>query len=1122
MNSSSSLAMADTPLAFCVVCGAQRDDLRLRNSGLKCPECVGKRANKMWSRQQKAQVEQFFLHHRPSFSTGLTSGDLSVTLSTSGTTGAVGSLGPDDGSGHVSRTTGGGSGVSSSAAFYTTHQRRTRASAARTDSAEAPSLHESDASAVIPLYNALGTEDSSPPHTATEEDLTENTTTVNTPSGVLEGMSSRVVSCKAAVRPGETSVWPDGLDPATESSLHPLVEMAMPFLRTPSRRATPYEEHPRDCPSAPLNGPTAASGGGRRIPPHPPSRTANRDAHHRNVHTESRSGPGAEHPPQGLSEVDRVGAHPAQSTSVWYCDPNSAGGAGEESGTPRDPPDGTHNHQLTTEDVRSGGPLTSHECESSWLAGHATDVDSFAYHVPEAPRDGDAGACPSGASSVGSHHGMSTTSRRELGRGVAGAASSAPAGARAAVSGPTGRRTTVTFHCSREGPTAVLPSSSSPKSRAPTTSTAQLDPQEAPSTQRNGTATSSVAEGSTTPMCQARGKAPHAHRQRGCNHLASTLEFSNGSSSRQGGGSASTTVQSSHHPMEENALQGTNSASPLSGSFLNRVDESAEEKDDDTGTDSCSLDNLLSHSESTATVTIDDLRVIVSRKMNGGKRSSLSVSFPVPQDDGVAASNHEGPGDASSILSRDVVVLIKVVMRSGCTEFPLVVLDCHLLSEVQPVLKAVALLGATSLPPLPSMNLTSLDTDVVLAEVELFINAVMRNPFFVRHPAFVQLLQLEWLLRPPVVAPAPAATPSPATLTQATLNALRHGSTSSSSHRVLQRTDSMLSIQSTRTSAMRRRRLDAITNGDLGHAQLGNVLGRGSFGTVYLGLVNTQCGSLMVAVKVVHVVDEENLRALQEEEEVLRRAKHRGIIQGIGSHYFPEKQELHIYTEYIECGTIHSMVKRFGSMPLLTIQSYMIQILRAIAYLHSVGIVHGDIKGENILVTKNGRVKVTDFGCWNAMNTASSTNRNDEGSGHSTGSTPNSLLPVGTPLWMSPEVINGAAPDAAADIWAVGCVGIEMLDRPLWRFEGQNLNPFVLLYRVGSSGTPPHGLPTRAEVAERFPQAVAAPEREGFLCYVDFLEKCFVLDPTERWGAAQLLEHLFIRTPLGRNLRWEV
>lgn len=92
--------------------------------------------------------------------------------------------------------------------------------------------------------------------------------------------------------------------------------------------------------------------------------------------------------------------------------------------------------------------------------------------------------------------------------------------------------------------------------------------------------------------------------------------------------------------------------------------------------------------------------------------------------------------------------------------------------------------------------------------------------------------------------------------------------------------------------------------------------------------------------------------------------------------------------EYVESGSLDSLIKKFGKFPENLVAIYIHQVLQGLVYLHKQGVTHRDIKGANILTTKDGIVKLADFGVATKL----------------TGSEINNSA-VGTPYWMAPEVI---------------------------------------------------------------------------------------------------------------------
>ena len=149
---------------------------------------------------------------------------------------------------------------------------------------------------------------------------------------------------------------------------------------------------------------------------------------------------------------------------------------------------------------------------------------------------------------------------------------------------------------------------------------------------------------------------------------------------------------------------------------------------------------------------------------------------------------------------------------------------------------------------------------------------------------------------------------------------------------------------------------------------------------------------------------------------------------------------------YCENGSLHSIAKNFGRFPENLVALYMSQVLQGLQYLHDQGVIHRDIKGANILTTKQGLVKLADFGV----------------ASRTTGLHESSV--VGTPYWMAPEVIELSGATTASDIWSLGCTVIELLDgKPPYH----KLQPMPALFRIVNDDHPP--LPQGASPVRKSP-----------------------------------------------------
>ena len=302
--------------------------------------------------------------------------------------------------------------------------------------------------------------------------------------------------------------------------------------------------------------------------------------------------------------------------------------------------------------------------------------------------------------------------------------------------------------------------------------------------------------------------------------------------------------------------------------------------------------------------------------------------------------------------------------------------------------------------------------------------------------------------------------------------------------RTPQRTDSIVSTRQTNgnsgparagkaSAAPRPPRKDSNTpkpaqDAELKDYQLGDCLGKGAFGSVFRAL-NMGTGET-VAVKQIKLADlpKSELRVITLEIDLLKNLDHPNIVKYHG--FVKSSESLNIILEYCENGSLHSISKNFGKFPENLVGLYMSQVLHGLLYLHEQGVIHRDIKGANILTTKQGLVKLADFGV--ATRTTSL----------------HESTVVGTPYWMAPEVIELSGATTASDIWSLGCTVIELLDgKPPYH----KLQPMHALFRIVNDDHPP--LPEGASPVVR-----------------DFLMQCFQKDHNLRVSARKLLKHPWI------------
>lgn len=126
-----------------------------------------------------------------------------------------------------------------------------------------------------------------------------------------------------------------------------------------------------------------------------------------------------------------------------------------------------------------------------------------------------------------------------------------------------------------------------------------------------------------------------------------------------------------------------------------------------------------------------------------------------------------------------------------------------------------------------------------------------------------------------------------------------------------------------------------------------------------------------------------------------------------------EGQTYYIVMEFIEGQDLKKIIKELGAMPLERVLKLTTQICAGIGYAHRSGLVHADVKPQNILVTKQDVVKVTDFGIAQVLSDTQPQQRAE--------------VVWGSPHYFAPEQAKGEPPSPSSDVYAIGIVMFEML-----------------------------------------------------------------------------------------------
>ncbi|KAJ7619432.1 kinase-like domain-containing protein [Roridomyces roridus] len=193
-------------------------------------------------------------------------------------------------------------------------------------------------------------------------------------------------------------------------------------------------------------------------------------------------------------------------------------------------------------------------------------------------------------------------------------------------------------------------------------------------------------------------------------------------------------------------------------------------------------------------------------------------------------------------------------------------------------------------------------------------------------------------------------------------------------------------------------------------------LGAGSFGNVYKG---NYLGIDVAIKEVLPSTEYDVAKYFEREWRLMKETRHPNCCLYIGLSRAPEPDNrIFIISEFIDNGNlrvyIHDKSKPF---PWRLRLSFATDIARALAYLHARKCIHRDLKGENLLVTSNGRLKLTDFGF------ARIAARNDDESKR--------LTFCGTDSYMSPEILLGDEFDLPTDIFSLGVIFCEIAARKL-------------------------------------------------------------------------------------------
>lgn len=246
-------------------------------------------------------------------------------------------------------------------------------------------------------------------------------------------------------------------------------------------------------------------------------------------------------------------------------------------------------------------------------------------------------------------------------------------------------------------------------------------------------------------------------------------------------------------------------------------------------------------------------------------------------------------------------------------------------------------------------------------------------------------------------------------------------------------------------------------------------IGEGSTGVVCIA--REKHSGRQVAVKMMDLRKQQRRELLFNEVVIMRDYRHQNVVEMYRSALVEE--ELWVIMEYLQGGALTHIVSetRLNEEQIATVCE---GVLQALSYLHSQGVIHRDIKSDSILLTLDGRIKLSDFGFCAQISKE----------------VPKRKSLVGTPYWMAPEVIAKTPYGTEVDIWSLGIMVVEMVDGEPPYFSD---TPITAMKKLRDEAAP--GVKNIQRVSP---------------VLKDFLGCMLTRDTVQRSSAADLLEHPFM------------